>query len=210
MSSVARQLPDFQFDLSGGQLALDLANTISWRGSPQRRKDHLQSYSDLVAFARQAGVLAPRQAAELRSYAQQHPAEARKALRTALALREAAYRVFLAIAQKKAVAARDLNVINDCALEALRHRRLVPANGAYRWEWRTDGRTPLERVAWASAQAAAQLLTSEDLRTVRFCEAPDCRWLFLDHSRNRSRRWCDMKVCGNRQKARRHYRRTHE
>ena len=42
---------------------------------------------------------------------------------------------------------------------------------------------------------------------VRICEAPDCEWLFYDTSKNRSRRWCDMRQCGNRMKARRHYRR---
>lgn len=66
----------------------------------------------------------------------------------------------------------------------------------------------LERILWPIAQSAAELLTSSELGTVRLCEAPDCAWLFLDQSCNRSRRWSDMKVCGNRQKARRHYQRT--
>jgi len=52
------------------------------------------------------------------------------------------------------------------------------------------------------------LLTSDRLSAVRECAADDCAWLFLDESRNRSRRWCDMKVCGNRQKARLHYHRS--
>jgi predicted RNA-binding Zn ribbon-like protein len=60
---------------------------------------------------------------------------------------------------------------------------------------------------WPIASSAADLLTSERLKKVRLCEAKTCTWLFLDESRNHSRRWCDMKVCGNREKARRHYQR---
>ena len=47
------------------------------------------------------------------------------------------------------------------------------------------------------------LLSSGNLRRLRIC--PNCNWLFLDRSRNSSRLWCDMAVCGNRQKAKRHY-----
>jgi predicted RNA-binding Zn ribbon-like protein len=119
------------------------------------------------------------------------------------------YRVFSAIAQEKKPVADDLQLISECTREALRHRELVPLNGGYGWQWRSDLKNPFDRLLWPMAQSAADLLTSPELKIVRFCEAPDCEWLFLDHSRNRSRRWCDMKICGNRQKARRHYRRTH-
>jgi predicted RNA-binding Zn ribbon-like protein len=85
---------------------------------------------------------------------------------------------------------------------------LEATNGGYGWK-RIAGGNPLEQLIWPIAQAAAELLTSDELRLVRFCEAPDCEWLFLDHSRNGSRRWCDMTTCGNRAKARRHYQRAH-
>jgi predicted RNA-binding Zn ribbon-like protein len=83
-------------------------------------------------------------------------------------------------------------------------------NGGYRWVWQNEGKSLPEYVLWPIAQAATELLTSEELKLVRWCEAPDCQWLFLDHSRNRSRRWCDMASCGNRAKARRHYQRTRD
>jgi predicted RNA-binding Zn ribbon-like protein len=206
---VTRHQPEFDFDLTGGQLALDLANTISRRDDPQRRKEHLERYGDLVAFAKQSGVITQRQAKELCDYAEQHVRESVRCFRKVIALREAVYRAFSAIAQGKAAGVGDLNLINDFAVEALQHRSLLRADGGYRWECRWDEKNPLERVLWPAAQAAADLLTSPELRILRFCEAPDCEWLFLDHSRNRSRRWCDMTSCGNRQKARRHYQRTH-
>ncbi len=199
---------EFQFDLTGGQLALDLANTVSRRGDPERRKEHLESYRDLLVFARQAGVISPRQAGELHNYAEQRASQARRSFKEAIQLREAVYRAFSAVAQGKPASAADLQLITDSALKALQHRSLSRVNGGYRWEWEMKGSNLLDRILWPMSQAAADLLTSEQLRIVRFCEAPDCEWLFLDHSRNRSRRWCDMTTCGNRQKARRHYQRS--
>jgi predicted RNA-binding Zn ribbon-like protein len=200
---------EFKFDLSGGTLCLDFANTVSRRDDPELRREHLAGYADLVAFARQSALLSDKQADELCSYAEQHAGQAQRIFHRALELRESLYRVFAALAQKKIPAAADLQKINDAALEALQHRCLARANGGYRWEWKSDEKNPLEGILWQSAQSAAELLTSDKLRTLRFCEAPDCQWLFLDNSRNRSRRWCDMTSCGNRQKARRHYRRLH-
>lgn len=199
----------WEFDLSGGNLCLDLANTVSRRDDPERRKDHLKSFADLVSFAEQSRTISARQAGALRTFAGQHAMRAQQVLGKAIELREAVYRVFSSIAQCKAPAAADLDVINNFAIEALQHRSLARANGGYRWEWQPDSENPLDNILWPIAQAAADLLTSSRLRNVRWCEAPDCQWLFLDHSRNRSRRWCDMKACGNRQKARRHYQRTH-
>jgi predicted RNA-binding Zn ribbon-like protein len=199
---------EYVFDLSGGNLCLDLANTISHRDEPERRAEHLTSYADMVAFARQSGVISSGQADELDAYALRHGSEARQNFRRAIELREAIYGIFTAIAQGETASQDDLTIVTECALEALRHRSLTPAEGGYRWEWRTDGKNPLARVVWPAAQAAAELLTSKELRIARWCEARDCQRLFLDHSRNRSRRWCDMTVCGNRAKARRHYQRT--
>jgi predicted RNA-binding Zn ribbon-like protein len=73
------------------------------------------------------------------------------------------------------------------------------------WTSATDG---LEQILFAVLTSAAELLASDRLKRIRECASADCTWLFIDMSRNRTRRWCDMKGCGNRMKARRHYRRT--
>jgi len=65
----------------------------------------------------------------------------------------------------------------------------------------------LEAILWPIAGSAGELLTSDDLGRVRQCGGKTCRWMFVDRSKNRSRRWCDLKVCGNRTKARKLYRR---
>jgi predicted RNA-binding Zn ribbon-like protein len=203
----ATQKSEFQFDLTGGHLALDLANTVSRRGDSARRREHLDSYLDVLSFLRQSKVLSAKQVQELSHAVLHNPSDARRSFARIIRLREAIYRVFAAIAQRKLVAARDLSLISEFAVEALRHRALTPVNGGYAWQWIADDRNPFDRLIWPMAQAATDLLTSDELKIVRFCEAPDCEWLFLDHSRNHSRRWCDMTSCGNRAKARRHYER---
>lgn len=208
--SAIRRGPAYQFDLSGGVLCLDFANTVSRGRAPERITDHLASYADLVAFAGQSKIISPEGANDLLAYARQHGAEATRCFRKAISFRESLYRAFSASAAGRPAAAKDVEQIDDAAREALQHRKLAHANGGYRWEFDWNGRKTLDRALWAIAQSAAELLTSDTLNGVRECDAQDCGWLFLDHSRNRSRRWCDMKTCGNRQKARRHYHRARE
>ncbi|MBI2081511.1 MAG: CGNR zinc finger domain-containing protein, partial [candidate division NC10 bacterium] len=100
----------------------------------------------------------------------------------------------------------DLAVLNAALAEALPLLGLVPEGNGFTWEWTANGQR-LDRMLWPVARSAAELLTSGELARVRECEAESCAWLFMDRSRNRSRRWCDMKTCGNRTKARRHYER---
>jgi predicted RNA-binding Zn ribbon-like protein len=208
--STVQATPGYEFDLSGGVVCLDFANTVSQRKTPERTVDHLGSYDDFVVFAEQSGILSREHGEELRALSRRKHRLADAALRRALAYRENVYRAFSALAEGKPPDSGDVQQINDFVLEALNHRQLEPADGHYRWEWQWNNKNALDRILWPIAQSAADLLTSPELYTVRMCEAPDCAWLFLDQSRNRTRRWCDMKVCGNRQKARRHYQRTHQ
>lgn len=198
---------EFKFDLSGGHLALDFANTVSRRDYPAKRNDHLRHYDDLVSFAQQSGLLTASAATGLRREAEANAAGAAQALRGAIVLREAVYRGFQHTADGKAITPQDLELIERYNLTALRHRRLERVHGGYAWKWEAEG--DLNRILWPIAHSAAELIVSDDLQKVRECEASDCAWLFLDTSRNRSRRWCDMSVCGNREKARRHYQRQH-
>jgi predicted RNA-binding Zn ribbon-like protein len=208
--STVQATPGYEFDLSGGVLCLDFANTVSRRKIPERAVDHLGTYDDLVVFAQQSGILSTEQGEELRALARRKHRLADAALRQTLAYRESVFRAFSALAERTPPEPEDAQQINDSAIEALNHRQLEPANGHYRWEWQWKTKNSLDCILWPIAQSAADLLTSPGLQAVRMCEAPECAWLFLDQSRNRTRRWCDMKVCGNRQKARRYYRRTHQ
>jgi predicted RNA-binding Zn ribbon-like protein len=195
------------FDLSGGHLALDLANTVADRGGEQP-EDRLGRYDDLLAWAVQAEVLGAGAAAALGRRAGERPAEAGAALAAAGELREALFTVFAAVATGSEPPAAELVTLNRALARALPHLRVAVAAGGDGFEWGWSGRgADLEAPLWPVVRAAAELLVSGERELVRECDSASCRWLFLDRSRNRSRRWCDMKTCGNRVKARRHYRR---
>lgn len=209
MTSSTRE-PEYRFDLSGGVLCLDFANTVSHRFNPERLAEHVNAFPDLISFAEQSKVLSSQAARAQRTRARTHVADAHRAYSKAITLRESFYRAFSAAVAGVPVASQDLQLIDEFVREALTHRKLIKSGKGYQWQWEANGSKVLDRILWPIAQSAAELLTSDQLGSVRLCDAPDCDWLFLDNSRNRSRRWCDMKSCGNRQKARRHYSRSHK
>jgi predicted RNA-binding Zn ribbon-like protein len=104
-------------------------------------------------------------------------------------------------------ASADLDRLND-ALRATPQRKALKRDGEG-YAWQTEEAMPstttlLAPVLWS----AGDLLTRPEVRRVRQCANDRCRWLFLDDSKNGSRRWCSMSMCGNRAKAHRHYLRT--
>jgi len=193
------------FELSGGDLCLDFANTWGDRGRPE--SDDLRTYPRLLAFARQTGLLDAAGAEGLATRAQAEPAAAQAALRAALDLREALYGIFTARAHDREIPPGDLACLNQALGEALPNLRLGLQGKALAWRWQLDA-APLASPLWPIARAAADLLTAEAAAPVRECGGAQCTWLFLDQSRGRSRRWCSMASCGNRAKARRHYHRS--
>jgi predicted RNA-binding Zn ribbon-like protein len=193
------------FDLTGGDLSLDLANTKSRRPTAEPRED-LRHYDDLVAWGLQAHAIEASEAAALRAQASRRPRAGRAALERARELREAVFEVFSALAGGRKLPHDALDRVNAALPRALARLRLRSEEGGARWAW--SGEADLDRVTWPAVRAAALLLTSPDRALVRECGASDCAWLFLDRSRNGTRRWCDMAVCGNREKARRFQRRS--
>lgn len=166
---------------SGGALALDVANSVILRHLPERRIDRFADAAHLQSFAEAASRLCAERdlAAPLAEAKAANPA-------LLLALREASDSYFRA---------RCLGHDEDRLLAQL----AMAAGHALE----ADGATPsLEK---AAARSALRLVASSEPERVKICG--HCGWLFLDRSRNRSRTWCDMAVCGNRSKASRHYRR---
>ena len=196
------QAPNFD-ELSGNWLCLDFTHTLDDRHS-DHPKEILKSYGDLVSWGQYAQLLTDDEAQRLVAEAARRPAEASATLQRIITLREAIYRIFLAIVEDAAPAEADLITLNAVLSEAMSHACIMPKAGGFVWEW-ADEEKALDRMLWQVARSAADLLTSEQLGDVRACADEDCKWLFLDTSKNHSRRWCDMKSCGNRAKARRHY-----
>ena len=190
------------FEFTGNHLCLDFTNTVDNRFS--NPKELLNSYNDLLLWSQQAQLLTEDEALQLRKEAERHRKEAGVVLQRAIDLREALYRIFLVVARGSSPEKSDLSVLNTEFSEAMSRACIVPAKDSLTLDW-ADKERALDRMLWTIARSAADLLTSKGLDDVRVCAAEDCRWLFLDTSKNHSRRWCDMKSCGNRAKVRKHY-----
>ncbi len=190
--------------LIGGRSSLDYVNTEGGQRSPS--PDRVQDYRDLVRWGAYAGVIDEDEAGRLLDLAAGDPREAKRIHARAIEFREALFRILDAIGQGEAIAAGDRAILDREVAEALAHQRLVPHDGHFDWEIVEDPKR-MERILWVLAADAADLLASEELARVKKCCGEDCEWVFLDESRNRSRRWCEMSDCGNRAKQRRYQRR---
>lgn len=190
------------YELTAGELCLDFANTVDARPTEARR-ELLAEYDDLIRWSVQAGIITAQTAKRLRKKAPQHRRQASTALRRARLLREAIFEVFNASAQGVSPAISALDTLNEHVAAAFSRLRIGRSEGSFQWEWEWEEEDALDRMLWPVARSAAELLTSDRLKRVRVCSAAECDWLFLDQSKNSSRRWCDMTVCGNRAKARR-------
>ena len=188
--------------LDGGHPALDFVNSVGGpRGTdPDPNTDALGGYGDLLEWSRRVGLLDDAAGERLARRARRRPTDARRAFAAALELRSLVDRIFRALAEGDRPSERDLADLRDAASGALQRARLVPYHGGFRWSWREAG--ALEAPLWPLAHAAVELLTGGPLDRLRCCD--QCRWLFLDESRNRSRRWCSMKDCGTAVKKRRY------
>jgi len=191
--------------LLGGRLSLDFANTADWHASVHP-VEFLSSYSDLVTWSQHVGILKDQQAQRLLKEAARRPEDATTVLERAIALREAIYRIFSAISHGRSPQAADLATFNAELSRALVQSRIVSTVEGFAWDW-AGAEDALDQMLWPVAHDAAGLLTSEELDRVGQCADDRCGWLYLDTSRNRSRRWCSMEDCGNRAKVRRHYER---
>jgi predicted RNA-binding Zn ribbon-like protein len=191
------------FELTGGLLCLDFANTVDDR-TEAHHQELLNSYYDLVSWSEQAHVLTEQEAQRLLEKAARRPSEASRVLQLAVSIREAIYRIFKAVAEDASPEEKDLVALSAAVADAQNHAQIVPQAAGFTWDWAGKA-NDLDRMLWPVVRSAADLLTSDELDDVRVCASDTCNWLFMDTSKNHSRRWCDMKSCGNRAKARRFY-----
>jgi len=184
-------------------VCLDFVNTLDDRFSAEP-KELLPNYVDLARFAEDTGMLSALQVDRLMTRSMQQPDTAKRALASAIQLREAISEIFYAPVRKKPVPAAALVILNQHVQEAAQHLALVAGKGHFEWKFESDA-YDLFAPLWPIARDAGELLASERLEFVRACASKTCEWLFLDESKNHRRRWCDMTKCGNRAKVRRFY-----
>lgn len=185
-----------QHRFAGGALALDTANTVVLRGDPERNFDRFEDRAEIARFAEAASMFRSEELGGRRLKVD----DAEKIAPVVLEIREATDRLFRDAVPAGAFNTGHLSVFLKACSKGFTAsaERLGGAERPF-----GDPATPLAFEA-ALAVSATSLLGG-DTRRLRICG--NCRWLFLDRSRNSSRLWCDMAVCGNRRKASRHYQR---
>jgi predicted RNA-binding Zn ribbon-like protein len=166
------------------------------------RDEKLKDDLDLLAWGRHTGALTNAAAETLALESSQHQKEAAAVFQRAIRFREAMYHIFHAKLSHKQPNEADLLVLNEELRVTRGAEHLVIEKARFNWRWITPD-SALDRVLWPVARSAAELLTQDDLSRLRQCGGDDCGWIFFDTSRNRGRRWCDMRDCGNVAKVRR-------
>jgi len=187
----------------GGHLALDFTNTVEFQHT-EDAKEFLHSYQHVLAWCWQLALLPDVLAENLQHTAAADPAQAEAAFQSALALRQAIKSLFVAVTQSAEPTPEAQSIFQKAVVQAESHRSIAFVNGRPLWTW-ADEPSNLDRPLWPITLAAMELFTSPQLEQVRQC--PNCGWLFVDTSRNHTRRWCSMEVCGSQMKSKRQYQR---
>jgi len=180
---------------------LAFVNTLSGRPTAATA-ERLVSYEALVDWAREQRLVSAAAADRLTAEARRHPQQAAGVLARAKEFREALHALAESIDSGRQPGAAVLSTISDALAAAYANGRLVPHGGAL--QWIAGAEDDLDRIVWEIGRAAGRLVLSPRLGRIRACAAASCGWWFVDDTKNRSRRWCDMKICGNREKVRRH------
>jgi predicted RNA-binding Zn ribbon-like protein len=180
----------------GGSLALDFLNTRG--GAPE--DEVLHGYDDLVVWARHVGMLTEGEARRLRGRGRRDPPAARDTYERAVRLRGYLGDLFGAVAAGEPPPGRPIARLRSDEAEGLARAELVVGGGGFEWSWAHDD--DLARPLRPVVHAAVELLTTGPLGRVKRCGG--CPWLFVDESKNHSRRWCSMDDCGTVEKMRRY------
>jgi len=190
------------FRCRGGALCLDFCNSGQSARGPSGT-EWIAGFPDLVDWLEAAEAVTGGQAARLRKGGAASPRAATRVWRRAIKFREALFRVLNAKAGGAAVAREDLSDIEAEHARAVSFARLSPAGEGYAWSLDPSA-AALDAAMQPLVESAVSLLTSAKLERLRRCGNSTCYWLFIDETRNHSRRWCEMASCGNILKVRRH------
>ena len=182
-------------------LCLEFVGTVTWDGIEMVRDDQIRGYGHLLDWAQERGALREIEVDQLREEAAADPDARRRALGRAWAFRRALHDCLRSVVRREPPPEASVALINSAIAES---------PPAFTLAQRADGIAfaipvgPYPDLLRPVLCSALHLLSSPDLVRLRECTADRCGRLYLDHTKNGSRRWCDMGTCGNRAKARRH------
>jgi len=184
--------------------AITFNNTTSWTGDGLSN-DRLETFPDLMRWCEANGFFDAAEVVALAERAESDPWLAATVLGQARELRSVLHQILAALAGKREPEPLALRTLNQALRSAAGQLALTWHGGRPAWghQGEVAPETIVHRIAWA----AAQFITSPELGRLGLCANPECGWMFLDSTRNHSRRWCSMQDCGSRAKARRYYRR---
>lgn len=183
----------------GGDLSLDFVNTVHDRHEEPLR-DLLQNYLELVTWVYSANAINDSQKEKLLQKGLENQTEANQVYKDSLQLREAFYDFILNLINQDETSSANIQLINRRVSRVFSNLELTQLEGRFVLDWKAES-FGLESVLWPITRAFADLVTSEDISRIKKC--PNCGYLFVDNSKNKSRRWCSMEICGNRVKAQR-------
>jgi predicted RNA-binding Zn ribbon-like protein len=194
----------YQFGRIGGALCLDFTNTASWEADRQTA-EHLNDFPDLVRWCTEAALVHPDSAEALIGELEKKTADAAAILAKAKDLRGTLYRIFIALSRGEFPASGDLQLLNEALAQTPLRLEVRRVKKQFLSE-RKAGGTKFAQLLGPVVWSAAELLTSGKIDQIKCCASETCGWLFLDSTKNHSRRWCDMADCGSHAKAKRYYR----
>ena len=179
---------------------MDFANTAEGTPEGEIEREHLLGYEDLAFWGRRVGLLSETDVERLLRERRGRLAEADAVFARALGFRGHLYGLFRAVAEGDDPPAEGVEALRRFECEAISRAKLVPSGDGFAWEWALGD--DLAGMLWPVAHSATGLLTSGPLGRVKGCAG--CNWLFVDESKNKSRRWCSMEDCGTHAKMRRY------
>ncbi len=185
--------------LEAGEVSLDFVNTMHPR-------DFLMNTADLIRWSREVGLATEERAQALLAETDASPEESIALFTQAMALREASYRVVLALIHQTPPVASDMHVLQRLFVQARVHERLIPTPPHLTWQWE-PAESGLAWLQWSLSRSIESVLTSALMERVKECPPSKggCGWLFVDRSKNRSRQWCSDQACGSLVRMRRLY-----
>jgi predicted RNA-binding Zn ribbon-like protein len=189
-----------QIAAPGDGLCLDFVNTLFWRGT-ESPTEELTGFQPLLGWLEAKSGHDGKILESAKTWSAREPAKADMLLAEAIRLREAIHRIFAAAASGQPLPATDFEIVNRALEKAPARRKLAPSKGSWEIPWSAvSAPALLAPVLWS----AADLILSRNRKRIRQCSNEKCLYLFIDESKNGTRRWCDMSSCGNRAKAHRH------
>lgn len=171
----------------GERLCLDFLNTANWDKMGEVKSEKLEDIEDVARWCQAKGL------------SDRFPLNT-GSLESLQKFRGSLRRIFYSLVEQSELDREDLKMLNEV--------RSIQPNQILRIYDDKVGFDPAVSLRQIVLFSAIPILTSkEESERIKICPGDDCGWMFLDESKNRRRRWCSMELCGNREKARRHYKR---